>query len=80
MTSTAADVRALEAENITVVKAFFADGFRRDTELLATYLADDFVYQMIEGEPDLSGPAKFVKTLGAVLKTFTRVDMHRRNR
>ncbi|MGI9342288.1 MAG: nuclear transport factor 2 family protein [Gammaproteobacteria bacterium] len=65
-----------EAENVEVVRNFFADWSRRDAALLARYLADDFAYQMIEGEPDLVGPAQFVATLEHVLPGFVEIDMH----
>jgi limonene-1,2-epoxide hydrolase len=65
-----------ESENIAIVESFFADWAKKDATLLATYLADDFAYQMIEGEPDLIGPAQFVATLGNVLPAFKAIDMH----
>ena len=65
-----------ETENVAIVKNFFADWAKRDAALLATYLADDFAYQMIEGEPDLIGPEQFVATLKDVLTGFTQIDMH----
>ena len=58
-----------------LVSRFFADWSSRDAELLATYLADDLVYQMVEGEPDILGKDAFVAALRDVLKTFTSVDM-----
>jgi limonene-1,2-epoxide hydrolase len=66
---------ASESENKDVVLKFFADWSKRDVHLLAKYLADDFAYQMIEGEPDIIGPAMFVETLKDVLPAFTHIDM-----
>ncbi len=66
----------IESENIEIVRNFFTDWAKRDAALLATYLADDFAYQMIEGEPDLIGPEQFVATLKDVLAGFTQIDMH----
>lgn len=65
-----------EAQNVTIVRNFFADWSQRDAALLGGYLADDFAYQMIEGEPDLVGPAQFVATLEHVLQGFVEIDMH----
>jgi len=65
-----------EADNVALARNFFADWSKRDAALLATYLADDFAYQMIEGEPDLIGPAQFVATLEHVLRGFVEIDMH----
>jgi limonene-1,2-epoxide hydrolase len=65
-----------EAANVALVERFFADWAKRDANALASYLADDFAYQMIEGEPDIVGPAMFVATLEKVLPSFTVIDMH----
>jgi limonene-1,2-epoxide hydrolase len=65
-----------ETENVAIVKNFFADWAKRDASVLAAYLADDFAYQMIEGQPDIIGPAQFVDTLGPVLPSFVEIDMH----
>jgi limonene-1,2-epoxide hydrolase len=65
-----------EAENIELVQNFFSDWSKRDATVLAKYLADDFAYQMIEGEPDIIGPAMFVETLINVLPSFNEIDMH----
>ena len=67
--------RALEAENLAVVQKFFDDWSKRDAELLASYVADDLIYQMVEGQPDIIGKAAFIETLGPVLPTFHSVEM-----
>lgn len=67
--------QATEAENLALVQRFFDDWAKRDAGLLATYLADDLVYQMIEGQPDIIGKSAFVEFLGPALKTFHTVDM-----
>jgi limonene-1,2-epoxide hydrolase len=66
---------ALETENAALVRQFFDDWSQRDADLLATYLADDLIYQMVEGQPDIIGKAAFVETLGPVLKSFSSVEM-----
>jgi limonene-1,2-epoxide hydrolase len=71
----AARLQTREAENLALVKQFFADWSKRDVDLLATYLADDLVYQMVEGQPDILGKASFLETLSPVLKTFKSVEM-----
>jgi limonene-1,2-epoxide hydrolase len=73
--STVADTTAVEAENTGLVENFFADWAKKDADLLATYLADDLIYQMVEGQPDILGKAAFVETLGSVLPTFESIDM-----
>ena len=67
--------QATEAENLALVQRFFSDWSKRDAELLATYVADDLVYQMIEGEPDIIGKSAFIETLGPALKSFHTVEM-----
>jgi limonene-1,2-epoxide hydrolase len=66
---------ALETENAALVRQFFDDWSQRDADLLATYLADDLIYQMVEGQPDIIGKAAFVETLGPALKSFSSVEM-----
>lgn len=72
----AADQRgAVEAENLALVQRFYDDWAKRDAELLATYVADDLIYQMIEGEPDIIGKAAFIEILAPALDIFHTVEM-----
>jgi len=64
-----------ESDNVKLVRNFFADWSKRDARVLAKYMADDFAYQMIEGEPDIIGPEMFIKTLGDVLPGFASINM-----
>ena len=64
-----------ESANVKLVRNFFADWSKRDARILAKYMADDFAYQMIEGEPDIIGPEMFIKTLGDVLPGFVSINM-----
>jgi limonene-1,2-epoxide hydrolase len=64
----------LEIANETLVNNFCADWAKKDIDLLADYLADDVVYQMFEGRPDIIGKAEFKKTLGGFLKSLVEVD------
>jgi limonene-1,2-epoxide hydrolase len=64
-----------EADNLILVKQFFVDWSKCDAGLPANYLADDLVYQMVEGQPDIIGKAGFLETLGPVLKTFKSIEM-----
>lgn len=71
-----ADKRAaLEAENMAVVRAFFAEWSKRDADLLGRFVADDLVYQMIEDEPDIIGREAFLATLRPVLPSFQSIEM-----
>ena len=64
----------LETENERLVTQFCLDWAKRDVHLLADYLADDIVYQMFEGNPDIVGKEKFIKTLDGFLKNLKEVE------
>jgi limonene-1,2-epoxide hydrolase len=64
----------LEAENERIVTQFCLDWATRDVNLLADYLADDIVYQMFEGNPDIIGKEAFIKTLGGFLENLKEVE------
>lgn len=66
---------ASETENLALVQRFFDDWSQRDARLLATYVADDLIYQMIEGQPDIVGKDAFVEILGPALDAFHSVEM-----
>jgi len=65
---------ALEIENERLVTQFCLDWEKRDAALLAEYLADDVVYQMFEGNPDIVGKEAFINTLDAFLKSMKEVE------
>lgn len=67
--------RVVEAENLGLVRRFFDDWAKRDAELLASYLDDDLIYQMVEGQPDILGKAAFVEIIGPALRNFHSVEM-----
>jgi len=64
----------LEIENERIVTQFCLDWATRDIDLLADYLAEDVVYQMFEGRPDIVGRYAFVKELGGFLKNLKEVE------
>jgi limonene-1,2-epoxide hydrolase len=64
----------LEIENERIVTQFCLDWAKRDVRLLAEYLSDDIVYQMFEGNPDIIGKEKFIKTLDGFLKSMKEVE------
>ena len=64
----------LEIENERIVTQFCLDWATRDIDLLADYLAEDVVYQMFEGRPDIVGRAAFVKELGGFLANLKEVE------
>ena len=64
----------LETENERLVTQFCLDWATRDIDLLADYLADDIVYQMFEGQPDILGKEAFKKALGGFLANLKEVE------
>lgn len=64
----------LEVENERIVTQFCLDWAKKDINLLADYLADDVVYQMFEGRPDIVGKDAFIKELGGFLDNLKEVD------
>jgi limonene-1,2-epoxide hydrolase len=72
--SEAPEKSELEIENERLVTQFCLDWATRDIDLLADYLADDVVYQMFEGRPDIVGREAFVKELGGFLQNLKEVE------
>ncbi len=64
----------LEAANEKLVNDFCADWATKDANKLSKYLADDIVYQMFEGRPDIIGREEFDKQLGPVLSNLESVN------
>jgi limonene-1,2-epoxide hydrolase len=64
----------LEAANEDLVTRFCLDWALRDVDKLVPYLADDIVYQMFEGRPDLVGVDAFRKEIGPFLAGLVRVE------
>jgi limonene-1,2-epoxide hydrolase len=64
----------LEQNNIQLVTQFCDDWSSMDTEHLASYLADDIVYQMSEGRPDVIGRQAFVKLMKPFMSSMNSVE------
>ena len=64
----------LEIENERIVTQFCLDWATRDVNLLADYLADDVVYQMFEGQPDIIGKQAFIQALSGFLGKLKEVE------
>jgi limonene-1,2-epoxide hydrolase len=62
-----------EQENERIVTQFCLDWAKQDVDLLADYLADDIVYQMFEGRPDIIGKQAFKKELGDFIKNLKEI-------
>lgn len=65
---------ALEQANDQLVTNFINDYSKRDVNLLADYLADDIIYQIAEGQPEVIGKADYIKRNGPMLEGLEKVD------
>ena len=65
---------ALEKANDQLVTNFIADYAKRDVNLLASYMADDIIYQISEGQPEVVGIEAYKKRNGAMLAGLEKVD------
>lgn len=74
VTLTPEQQQALETANETLVNNFIRDYATRDIDLLASYLADDIVYQVSEGQPEVIGLEAYRKRNGPMLDGLEKVD------
>jgi limonene-1,2-epoxide hydrolase len=65
---------ALERANEDLVNRFCAAWSTRDVEQLVPFLADDLVYQVFEGRPDILGVAQFRREMEPFLRKLERVE------
>jgi len=65
---------ALEKANDELISSFISDYAKRDVDLLANYLADDIIYQVSEGQPEIVGLEAYKKRNGAMLDGLEKVD------
>ena len=64
----------LETANETLVNNFIRDYATRDVEVLANYLADDIIYQVSEGQPEVVGLAAYKTRNGEMFAGLEKVD------
>jgi len=69
-----AEQLALEQANDALVTNFISDYATRDVNRLAEYMADDIVYQVSEGQPEVVGIEAYKKRNGAMFEGLERVD------
>jgi limonene-1,2-epoxide hydrolase len=69
-----AEQTALEQANDTLVTNFINDYAKRDVNLLAEYMADDIIYQVSEGQPEVVGVEAYKKRNGAMFEGLERID------
>jgi limonene-1,2-epoxide hydrolase len=70
----AADQAALEKANDTLVAGFIRDYAARDAAVLSRYVADDVVYQITSGMPDVVGIEAFRKHNENMFKGLDKVE------
>ena len=65
---------ALEQANDQLITNFINDYAKRDVDILANYLADDIIYQISEGQPEVVGIEAYKKRNGAMFDGLEKVD------
>jgi limonene-1,2-epoxide hydrolase len=71
---TEAEQAALEKANDTLVANFVKDYATRDADVLSKYVADDIVYQITPGMPEIVGIEAFRKHNDNMFKGLDKVD------
>ena len=64
----------LEKSNEAVVNAFIRDYATRDVDVLASYMHDDIVYQISEGQPDIVGVEAYKARNREMFEGLEKVD------
>lgn len=65
---------ALEMSNEALVNNFIRDYATRDVDILAGYMADDIVYQVSEGQPEVVGVEAYKKRNASMFDGLEKVD------
>jgi limonene-1,2-epoxide hydrolase len=65
---------ALEQANDELITNFIKDYATRDVDRLASYMADDIVYQISEGMPEVVGLEAYKKRNGAMFDGLEKVE------
>jgi len=65
---------ALEKANDELITNFIKDYASRDVELLASYMADDIIYQVSAGQPEVIGVEAYKKRNGAMFAGLEKID------
>ena len=65
---------ALEKSNEALVTNFIHDYATRDVEVLSAYMADDIIYQVSEGQPEIVGVDAYKKRNAEMFAGLERVD------
>jgi limonene-1,2-epoxide hydrolase len=68
------DNNELERANETLVNNFCRDWSTRDVDALATYLAEDLVYQITPGQPLITSLEQFKTQMGPFMSRMASID------
>lgn len=71
---TEAEQKALEKANDELISNFINDYAKKDVDLLAGYMADDIIYQIAEGMPEVVGIEDYKKRNGPMMDGLEKVD------
>jgi limonene-1,2-epoxide hydrolase len=66
--------KELERSNEELVNNFMRDYATRDVEILSQYLADDIIYQVAEGQPEVVGLEAYRKRTAKNMSGLEKVD------
>ena len=66
--------QALEKANETLVTNFIRDYATRDVELLASYMADDIIYQVSETQGEVIGVGAYKKRNASMFEGLEKID------
>jgi limonene-1,2-epoxide hydrolase len=66
--------QALEESNEALVTNFIRDYAQRDVELLASYMADDIIYQVSETQGEVVGVEEYKKRNGSMFEGLEKID------
>ena len=77
--ASAAEASAVEKANVEVTRSICKDIATLDVDKLADYLADEFRFQLIEGQPIIEGKEKFLAFIKGFAGPFERAEfiLHR---
>ena len=64
----------LEQSNETLVNNFIRDYATRDVDILSAYMADDIIYQISEGQPEVIGVEAYRKRNASMFDGLEKID------
>jgi limonene-1,2-epoxide hydrolase len=78
-TAAAAEASEVEKANVELVRKICEDIATLDVDKLSEYLADEFQFQLIEGQPIIDGKEKFLAFIKGFAGPFERAEfeLHR---